>query len=337
MDFSDREKRKASFRERGIFPIRVPIPLIIDHINVYFIDGPTPVLIDSGFFGDNCFSALARGLSACGRDVTDIGLVLLTHGHRDHSGLARKIREASGARVLLNRRDLPILAPDSFSHYFVRVLDYYLDMGVPPERVEDVRTRSAAERSRYRAEIGRDDSILVDGGLVAGDRFETGAGVLSVIETPGHTMGSVSYYLEEDGLLFSGDLISVRYDPLPLPLVEKDGDGWLDTYDKYLVSLELLSSLDPAIVLPGHGGPISQGKRLVRRACDAQERVRTKIQESIRTDGDQTIAGLAARIYPNAFGPALTHSLNVVRGIAGRLAREGEVRIDGGRIVQEAK
>jgi glyoxylase-like metal-dependent hydrolase (beta-lactamase superfamily II) len=334
MDFSDKEKRKTYLRGRGIFPIRIPIPLIIDHIHVYVIDGPTPILIDTGFFGDECFAALAQGLSGYGRDVADIGVILLTHGHRDHSGLARAIREVSGARIHLHRPDVPIMAPNSFFGYFERVLDYYRDMGVGPDRVNAALSLSAAERDRYRDRIGLDDSTLVDGDLSSGDRFETGAGVLSVIETPGHTTGSVSLFFEEDSILFSGDLISVAYDPLPLVLAERDGDGWLNTYDDHLASLERLSGLDPALVLPGHGGPISQGQRLVKRIMSVQERLTARIEEAVHARRGQTIAALTESIYPRVYGPALTTALNVVRGISKRLAREGKIQIDGGHIVR---
>ncbi len=334
MDFSNKEKRKAYLRERGIFPIRIPIPLIIDHINVYYIDGPTPVLIDAGFFGEQSFSALAEGLRAFDRNVTDIGVVLLTHGHRDHSGMARKIRDISGARILLNERDAGILAPDSFSDYLGRVFDYYRDMGVAPEKIRETRSFSARDREHYWEEAKNDDRKILDGSIGAGDRFETGAGPISVIETPGHTRGSVSLLLEEDAILFSGDLVSTACDPLPLVLVEKDAGGWLNLYDDYRSSLGLLCELDPALVLPGHGGAISQGRRLAQRILNIQELNTARVEQIIRSDRRQTIASLTRTVYPKADDWLLTNALNVVRGIAGRLAREGKVKMDGGHIVR---
>ncbi len=66
--------------------------------------------------------------------------------------------------------------------------------------------------------------------------------------------GSVSFLLEEDDILFSGDLISTAYDPLALVMVEREADGWLNMYDDYRDSLDLVADFDPALLFPGHGG-----------------------------------------------------------------------------------
>jgi glyoxylase-like metal-dependent hydrolase (beta-lactamase superfamily II) len=334
MDRSDRAKRRAYLSERGILPIRVPAPLIIDHTNVYYVDGAVGVLIDAGFSGPGSLDALREGLASIDRDISDIGLVLLTHGHRDHSGLAGKIKEISGAQIFLNPRDLFILGPDSFTHYLQRVFVYYRDMGVDPKTIEEMRTLSANDHARNRGD-GSTDATAIDGTLVAGGRFESGAGTLTVIETPGHTQGSVSFQLEGGEVLFSGDLLSVTYDPLPLVLVEKDGDGWLNTYDDQLDSLRRLADLNPALMLPGHGGPIAQAGRLAARAMDAQKRAAAGLMEILGRDHEGSVAALASQIYPGAHGPALTNALNVVRGISAGLAREGRVEMDnGGGIVR---
>jgi glyoxylase-like metal-dependent hydrolase (beta-lactamase superfamily II) len=334
MNLSDRAKRRAYLSERGILPIRVPAPLIIDHSNVYYIDGAVGVLVDAGFSGPGSLDALREGLASLGRGISDIGLVLLTHGHRDHSGLAGTIKDISGAQIFLNPRDAYILKPDSFTHYLQRVFLYYRDMGVDEETIDEMRALSAHDRSRNRGD-GSTEPAAVDGALGAGDRFESGAGALTVIETPGHTRGSVSFLLEGGGVLFSGDLLTVTYDPLPLVLAQKDGDGWLNTYDDQVDSLRRLAELAPALMLPGHGGPIAQAGRLVARVMDAQERAAAGLMEVLEGEHEKSVAGLSSRIYPGARGPALTNALNVIRGIAAGLARGGRVEVDnGGGIVR---
>jgi glyoxylase-like metal-dependent hydrolase (beta-lactamase superfamily II) len=69
---------------------------------------------------------------------------------------------------------------------------------------------------------------------------------MKVLETPGHTPGSVCLYLEKEGILFSGDtLFCMGYGRTDLP-----GGNTA----QLIASLEHLFSLPPATrVLPGHG------------------------------------------------------------------------------------
>ncbi len=77
-------------------------------------------------------------------------------------------------------------------------------------------------------------------------------GPLEVIPTPGHTPGSVSFFWRERGVLAVGDAIATWPSFLP---------GWpgfnLDE-GLYQRSLQNLISLEPAVVCPGHGAPITE-------------------------------------------------------------------------------
>ena len=68
---------------------------------------------------------------------------------------------------------------------------------------------------------------------------------MQVIETPGHTKGSVSFYEKKNKLLFSGDCLFKgnigRYD------LESGSK------EEMKESLEKLLKLDSKVLLPGHG------------------------------------------------------------------------------------
>src|SRR5436190_1566094 len=93
--------------------------------------------------------------------------------------------------------------------------------------------------------------IRVDGRLENGQRM-TLAGdppmQLRVVHTPGHARGHLAFFDEERGTLISGDLLTafgtVVIDP-------PEGD-----MDEYLESLERLQTLNPRVLLPGHGTAI---------------------------------------------------------------------------------
>jgi len=61
------------------------------------------VLIDCMFPGEHYLAVLEQGLADAGFTYADIKAVLITHGHFDHYGNARLIREKSGCRLQYTR------------------------------------------------------------------------------------------------------------------------------------------------------------------------------------------------------------------------------------------
>ncbi len=89
--------------------------------------------------------------------------ILATHGHFDHLLAATELKLTFGIPFFLHRKDLPILK----------------------------RTQKTA---KFFTGLEVDPSPEVDGGLKEGQIVEFGKERLRVIETPGHTAGSVSFY-----------------------------------------------------------------------------------------------------------------------------------------------
>src|SRR5829696_2776606 len=81
-------------------PIRIPVPLPhIGSVNAWLLRGEPLTLVDTGPRDDEALSALEAGLGRAGVGVEDIELVLVTHHHVDHTGLAATIARRSGAHV----------------------------------------------------------------------------------------------------------------------------------------------------------------------------------------------------------------------------------------------
>src|SRR3954471_6707370 len=80
----------------------VPIPLPLAHIgsvHALLLAGAPLTLVDPGPRDDAALSALEAGLVEQGVRIEDLELVLLTHHHVDHVGLAAEIRRRSGATI----------------------------------------------------------------------------------------------------------------------------------------------------------------------------------------------------------------------------------------------
>jgi glyoxylase-like metal-dependent hydrolase (beta-lactamase superfamily II) len=128
--------------------------------NTYLIGADRLVLIDPGPDDDQHLCVL---LEAAG---DRLGWILVTHTHVDHSPLAARLHQATGAEVL--------------------------GFGPAPGRQLD------GMEAHDRAFVPQ--RLLVDG-----DRLDTGELVFEAVYTPGHTSNHLCFELGDTGLLFSGD------------------------------------------------------------------------------------------------------------------------------------
>ncbi len=144
-----------------------------------------------GPFGTNCYivgdgvvgegmiidpgDSASKILDAASRMGLDIKQVVLTHGHIDHTGALKKVKQATGATVAISEADAPIMGKQPMGI----VLGLFYPSPDSPDR------------------LLKDGEEIVCGGL----KF-------NVIHTPGHTPGGICLWGE--GILFSGDTLFHR-------------------------------------------------------------------------------------------------------------------------------
>lgn len=201
-------------------------------VAIYVIAGHRVALVDTGF-ADHPRSAIEPALTTLGLSLRDIDLVLTTHGHADHMGGHAAVVAASGARVGIHAGDRGRLqARSATSDEFARV---FRRLGLDERAVE-------REQMLVEAMGG---TVLVGQLLGDGDRIDLGAGVeLEVVETPGHTAGSVTFLVHPDEIALAGDAIQGLGGASGLPLYEDP--------DAYRASLVRLADLDVLQVGLGH-------------------------------------------------------------------------------------
>lgn len=154
-------------------------------------------------------------LSILRQENLSLKYIVVTHAHIDHVGGAMKLKAATGAPILLNQNDVALL----------KLLDMqatWLGMR-PPGQVQ------------------------VDESVGDGRTLKIGNIESSVIETPGHTEGSICLFFPQEKKLIAGDTLfagSIGRTDLP--------GG---SFDKIMRSLRtrVLALPDDTEVVPGHG------------------------------------------------------------------------------------
>jgi glyoxylase-like metal-dependent hydrolase (beta-lactamase superfamily II) len=194
-------------------------PFTFTGTNSYLIGTERLAVIDPGPDDAAHLAALLRAIA--GRPVEAI---VLTHTHRDHSDLARRLRETVGAPIWSNG----------------------------PHRLS--RQRRALEWNATGRES--DFDLVPDGVIGDGERLNVGGVTLTAIATPGHCANHLAFALEGTDTLFSGDhVMGWSSSIVSVP----DGD-----MGDYLTSLDKIAARPERRYLPGHGGAIADGPAQAR-------------------------------------------------------------------------
>lgn len=219
------------------------------YVNVYLVvEGSDVLLVDTGLPG--AWTEIGSALRQLGRRPADVGAVVLTHAHFDHTGCAARLQEHLGVPLWLHTSDEHVAAhPYSYAH----------------ERPRAIYPLRHPRALPILAAVARAGALRVPG--VTGTRPLDPAATLPlpgsprVVFSPGHTYGHCALHLPGRDVLLSGDAL-VTLDPY----TAEDGPqvvAGAATADSALAlaSLDELAATGARIVLPGHGNPWEYGIR----------------------------------------------------------------------------
>jgi len=162
---------------------------------------------------------IPRILALLAKHSLTVKQIIVTHAHIDHIAGAQDLKQITGAPILYNQNDLPLVG-------MMSVQATWLGVETP--------------------DVKPPDDNLVDGYPV-----KLGGMMGEIIHTPGHTQGSSCVYLPSESLLLAGDTLfagSVGRTDLP----GGDTNTLIQSIHERLLTLP-----DSTFVIPGHGQPTS--------------------------------------------------------------------------------
>jgi glyoxylase-like metal-dependent hydrolase (beta-lactamase superfamily II) len=269
-----RETGRADRVLPGVWRLRLPLPWPgVPHGNAWALSwGSGIVLVDTGISEPGSLQQLEYALAQAGLRLEHVRLLVCTHAHSDHYGLAGPIVDYAGCELWMhpNHEHMKRAASDP-DRVFERRMEVARQSGVPPVALE------AYREQRKGQPLGVARIAEPDRALVPGVEVETDLGRFAVYETPGHAPSHVCLHEPERGLLISGDhllgRVSLYYDY-----------GWTpDPAGEFLHSLDVIDELSSGLCLPGHGRPFRDVKEHIdanrREVTERIERVRSALRE----------------------------------------------------------
>ncbi|MBZ9860555.1 MBL fold metallo-hydrolase [Mesorhizobium sp. CA12] len=268
---------------------RNPGPFTFHGTNSYLVGSDTLAVIDPGPEDDAHLETLLKAIG--GRPVSHI---FVSHTHRDHSPLAARLKERTGAPTLAEGPHRP----------------------ARPLRIGEVNPLDASADLAFVPDV-----VLADNALTEGNGW-----AIRTVLTPGHTANHAVFALEGTGTLFSADHVMAWSTSIVAP-----PDGAMADY---MSSLDKLLTRDDRLLLPGHGGPVAAPQSFMSGLKTHRKMRERAILERIRAGDRtiaEMVAAIYRDTDPRLYGAAglsvLAHLEDLVA--RGLVATEGDPAIDG--------
>jgi len=258
---------------------------------IYFIKGNKNLIVDCGITSKAV--KIEQGIKEIFKNKLD--LILLTHSHYDHTGSCSYIEYKFNPLTFASERAVEVLNKQKAIDFIKRINNDFKKILNDDSNIEFNGIKNLKS-------VKQDDIIDVDK-----DTY------IKVIETPGHTKCSISYYLYPDKILFLGDAGGV---------LEKTGKIkplFLSSYNNYINSLKSVSKLDIDVIALPHNNPI-RGKENVKKflsnSINESQKAKQEIIKALKTgnSSEEVANNILEREYPSptVMGPRETFMINLV-------------------------
>lgn len=292
----------------GVLWFRLPLPMKLDHVNVYALDdGDHWTVIDTGF-ASNKTKDIWRAMMAGPLAGKPIARVVVTHHHPDHIGLAGWLQAEFGAELLTTRTawlTARMLTLDVQETPALETLAFYRSAGMAPE----IYASRATERPFNFADIVAPLPLGYTR-LQQGDVITMGGRRWDVHMGNGHAPEHATFWSRDDNLVIAGDQILPSISPnvgvyATEPMADPIGE-WLEACER----LALLARADH-LVLGGHKLPFTGLPTRMQQLIDNHHGALARLAAYIETPkaaGDVFAPLFKRSIGPGEYGLALVEA-----------------------------
>ncbi|MEO9684823.1 MAG: MBL fold metallo-hydrolase [Tateyamaria sp.] len=294
----------------GVLWMRLPLPMKLDHVNIYALDdGDGWTVIDTGF-ASNKTRGIWRELMGgplAGKPVTR---VVVTHHHPDHVGLAGWFQTEFGAELITTRTAwlfARMLTLDVQNTPVTETLEFWRSAGMDAEVFE----QRAAERPFNFGDVVAPMPLGFTR-IQQGQSIKMGGRTWDIHMGNGHAPEHATFWSRDDNLVISGDQILSSISPnigvyATEPMADPIGE-WLEACER----LKLLAR-DDQLVLGGHKLPFTGLPTRMRQLIDNHHGALARL--SAYLDTPKSAAECFAPLFKRKIG-AGEYGLALVEAVA---------------------
>lgn len=236
---------------RGIYWLRLPLPMALDHVNVYILDdGEGWTVVDTGFDSRKT-RAIWEAVLAGPLAGKAVHRVIGTHHHPDHIGLAGWFQKA-GAELAMPRTawlTARMLQLDEQPSYSAESIEFYRRAGMDDLQIEKRKSERPFNFADCVHPMAQGFTRLQEGGTI-----EMGGRTWDIRMGDGHAPEHATFWSQNDSLVIGGDQLLPSISPnIGVYPTEPDADP----LDEWLQSCTRLMPFarDDQLVLGGHKVP----------------------------------------------------------------------------------
>ena len=275
----------------GIAQLQLGVPYL-GSVNVWLLEGDPLTLVDSGPANDETHDALEEALALHGHAIADIELVLVTHHHLDHSGLAATIKRRSGAQIAAHRGTAHwgagyherAAAERQFTEKLMAA------HGVPDELV-------ATCTPFFEHIVANSCDYETDRVLSDGETIRAGGRTLRAVFRPGHSETDTLFVDDDSDEAFVGDhLLAEITSGAEIVPTELPGSERRRALLEYLSNLRKTEAMRLTRCYPGHGPVIEDHRTLIEERIAFHSERLDLIAGHVR-DGHATAFDVARKLW----------------------------------------